>query len=59
MAYRWMDHHLGGTAGDGESPRFDVRPERMLQPLWVDRTAIPSALPMRTARTLTIGLPIA
>ncbi|MFF5767309.1 CocE/NonD family hydrolase [Streptomyces tanashiensis] len=33
MAYRWMDHHLGGTAGDGESPRFDVRSEQMFQPL--------------------------
>ncbi|MCW5254682.1 alpha/beta fold hydrolase [Streptomyces sp. SHP 1-2] len=29
MAYRWMDHHLGGTAGDGEPPRFDVRSEHM------------------------------
>ncbi|RST06915.1 peptidase S15 [Streptomyces sp. WAC07149] len=29
MAYRWMDHHLGGTAGDGRPPRFDVRSEHM------------------------------
>ncbi|MFD4316184.1 CocE/NonD family hydrolase [Streptomyces sp. NPDC058548] len=29
MAYRWMDHHLGGTAGDGAMPRFDVRSEYM------------------------------
>ncbi|WP_380282271.1 CocE/NonD family hydrolase [Kitasatospora purpeofusca] len=33
MAYRWMDHHLGGTAGDGEPPRFDVRSEYMFNPL--------------------------
>ncbi|MFE7600023.1 CocE/NonD family hydrolase [Streptomyces sp. NPDC057494] len=33
MAYRWMDHFLGGTAGDGEAPRFDVRSEQMFQPL--------------------------
>ncbi|MFE6775388.1 CocE/NonD family hydrolase [Streptomyces sp. NPDC057702] len=29
MAYRWLDHHLGGTAGDGREPRFDVRSEYM------------------------------
>ncbi|MEU0841386.1 alpha/beta fold hydrolase [Streptomyces sp. NPDC005962] len=29
MAYRWMDHHLGGSAGDGREPRFDVRSEYM------------------------------
>ncbi|KIF01120.1 hypothetical protein PL81_37250 [Streptomyces sp. RSD-27] len=29
MTYRWMDHHLGGTAGDGREPRFDVRSEHM------------------------------
>ncbi|MFE7511452.1 alpha/beta fold hydrolase [Streptomyces sp. NPDC057540] len=33
MAYRWMDHFLGGTAGDGEAPRFDVRSEYMFNPL--------------------------
>ncbi|MFE3072564.1 alpha/beta fold hydrolase [Streptomyces sp. NPDC059247] len=33
MAYRWMDHHLGGTAGDGETPRHDIRTEAMFQPL--------------------------
>ncbi|MER7396222.1 CocE/NonD family hydrolase [Streptomyces sp. NPDC000151] len=33
MAYRWMDHHLGGSAGDGETPRFDVRSEYMFNPL--------------------------
>ncbi|MET8698055.1 alpha/beta fold hydrolase [Kitasatospora sp. NPDC004723] len=33
MAYRWMDHHLGGSAGDGEPPRFDVRSEFMFNPL--------------------------
>lgn len=33
MSYRWMDHHLGGTAGDGEPPRFDVRSEQMFNPL--------------------------
>ncbi|MFE2247911.1 CocE/NonD family hydrolase [Streptomyces lavendulae] len=29
MAYRWMDHHLGGHAGDGREPGFDVRSEYM------------------------------
>ncbi|MFF3606809.1 CocE/NonD family hydrolase [Streptomyces sp. NPDC002463] len=29
MAYRWLDHHLGGSAGDGVPPRFDVRTEYM------------------------------
>ncbi|MEF9886930.1 alpha/beta fold hydrolase [Streptomyces sp. P9-A4] len=33
MAYRWMDHHLGGTAGDGLTPRFDVRSEYMFNTL--------------------------
>ncbi|MEV7729167.1 CocE/NonD family hydrolase [Streptomyces sp. NPDC087917] len=33
MAYRWMDHHLGGSAGDGATPRFDVRTEYMFNPL--------------------------
>ncbi|MFB7588897.1 alpha/beta fold hydrolase [Streptomyces sp. NPDC056169] len=33
MAYRWMDHHLGGTAGDGLTPRFDVRSEYMFNSL--------------------------
>ncbi|MFI1452215.1 CocE/NonD family hydrolase [Streptomyces roseus] len=33
MAYRWMDHHLGGSAGDGEPPKFDVRSEQMFNPL--------------------------
>ncbi|MFE0652535.1 CocE/NonD family hydrolase [Streptomyces sp. NPDC059534] len=33
MAYRWMDHFLGGTAGDGQPPRFDVRSEYMFNPL--------------------------
>ncbi|MCX5231329.1 hypothetical protein [Streptomyces sp. NBC_00233] len=33
MAYRWLDHHLGYAAGDGNSPRFDVRSEYMLNPL--------------------------
>ncbi|MET3985700.1 CocE/NonD family hydrolase [Streptomyces sp. PvR034] len=33
MAYRWMDHHLGGGAGDGAEPRFDVRSEYMFNPL--------------------------
>ncbi|MFD4658271.1 alpha/beta fold hydrolase [Kitasatospora sp. NPDC058444] len=32
MAYRWMDHHLGGSAGDGQPPRFDVRSELMFNP---------------------------
>ncbi|GAA1248948.1 MULTISPECIES: alpha/beta fold hydrolase [Streptomyces] len=29
MAYRWLDHHLGGSAGDGRAPQFDVRSEYM------------------------------
>ncbi|MGW1407220.1 CocE/NonD family hydrolase [Streptomyces sp. NPDC002403] len=29
MAYRWMDHHLGGSAGDGREPRFGIRSEYM------------------------------
>ncbi|WP_328942605.1 prolyl oligopeptidase family serine peptidase [Streptomyces sp. NBC_00250] len=29
MAYRWMDHHLGGTAGDGATPSYGVRSEYM------------------------------
>jgi predicted acyl esterase len=29
MAYRWMDHHLGGSAGDGAQPQFGVRSEYM------------------------------
>ncbi|MFE5942228.1 alpha/beta fold hydrolase [Streptomyces sp. NPDC056480] len=29
MAYRWMDHHLGGTAGDGAVPQFGIRSEYM------------------------------
>lgn len=29
MAYRWMDHHLGGHAGDGATPQFGVRSEYM------------------------------
>ncbi|MFE3503236.1 CocE/NonD family hydrolase [Kitasatospora sp. NPDC059160] len=29
MAYRWLDHHLGGNAGDGREPRFGVRSEYM------------------------------
>ncbi|MFB7909711.1 CocE/NonD family hydrolase [Kitasatospora sp. NPDC056076] len=29
MAYRWLDHHLGGNAGDGRTPRFGVRSEYM------------------------------
>ncbi|MFD9722105.1 CocE/NonD family hydrolase [Streptomyces sp. NPDC059076] len=33
MAYRWMDHHLGGSAGDGLAPQFDVRSEYMFNPL--------------------------
>ncbi|MFD8783923.1 CocE/NonD family hydrolase [Kitasatospora sp. NPDC059599] len=28
-AYRWLDHHLGGSAGDGREPRFGVRSEYM------------------------------
>ncbi|MGW1841389.1 alpha/beta fold hydrolase [Streptomyces sp. NPDC001966] len=29
MAYRWMDHHLGGSAGDGAQPQYGVRSEYM------------------------------
>ncbi|MET9176953.1 alpha/beta fold hydrolase [Kitasatospora aureofaciens] len=29
MAYRWMDHHLGGSAGDGATPQFGIRSEYM------------------------------
>ncbi|HEX4830505.1 MAG TPA: CocE/NonD family hydrolase [Trebonia sp.] len=29
MGYRWMDHFLGGAAGNGEAPRFDIRSETM------------------------------
>ncbi|MFD7031548.1 CocE/NonD family hydrolase [Streptomyces sp. NPDC059917] len=29
MTYRWMDHHLGGTAGDGAQPQFGIRSEYM------------------------------
>ncbi len=29
MAYRWMDHHLGGQAGNGVAPEFGVRSEYM------------------------------
>ncbi|MEU3563471.1 CocE/NonD family hydrolase [Kitasatospora sp. NPDC006786] len=29
MAYRWMDHHLGGNAGDGAAPQFGIRSEYM------------------------------
>ncbi|MGW1772213.1 alpha/beta fold hydrolase [Streptomyces sp. NPDC002104] len=29
MTYRWMDHYLGGTAGDGAQPRFGIRSEYM------------------------------
>ncbi|GAA2408662.1 CocE/NonD family hydrolase [Streptomyces pulveraceus] len=29
MSYRWMDHHLGGSAGDGREPRFGIRSEYM------------------------------
>ncbi|MGW1408476.1 hypothetical protein [Streptomyces sp. NPDC002403] len=27
MAHRWMDYLLGGSAGDGAPPQFDVRSE--------------------------------
>ncbi|MFD5419102.1 CocE/NonD family hydrolase C-terminal non-catalytic domain-containing protein [Streptomyces sp. NPDC127069] len=43
MTYRWMDHHLGGSAGDGRPPKFDVRSEHMhdlfsdlRHPTWAD-----------------------
>ncbi|MEU4085727.1 alpha/beta fold hydrolase [Streptomyces aureus] len=29
MTYRWMDHHLGGSAGNGVPPQFGVRSEYM------------------------------
>lgn len=29
MTYRWMDHHLGGSAGDGATPQFGIRSEYM------------------------------
>ncbi|MFI6951437.1 CocE/NonD family hydrolase [Streptomyces sp. NPDC050422] len=29
MTYRWMDHHLGGSAGDGTAPQFGIRSEYM------------------------------
>ncbi|MFJ1735788.1 CocE/NonD family hydrolase [Streptomyces sp. NPDC088254] len=29
MTYRWMDHHLGGRAGDGATPQFGIRSEYM------------------------------
>jgi predicted acyl esterase len=29
MAYRWMDHFIGGSAGSGAQPRFGVRSEYM------------------------------
>ncbi|MFE6053996.1 CocE/NonD family hydrolase [Kitasatospora sp. NPDC056446] len=29
MTYRWMDHHLGGNAGDGAAPQFGIRSEYM------------------------------
>jgi predicted acyl esterase len=29
MAYRWMDHYLGGSAGNGPVPQFGVRSEYM------------------------------
>ncbi|MDQ1041608.1 putative acyl esterase [Streptomyces sp. V3I8] len=29
MTYRWMDHHLGGSAGDGAAPQFGIRSEYM------------------------------
>lgn len=29
MAYRWLDHHLGGSAGSGATPNFGVRSEYM------------------------------
>ncbi|MFJ2605933.1 alpha/beta fold hydrolase [Streptomyces sp. NPDC087425] len=28
-AYRWLDHHLGGSAGNGATPQFGVRSEYM------------------------------
>ncbi|MEV6759613.1 CocE/NonD family hydrolase [Streptomyces sp. NPDC051105] len=29
MTYRWMDHHLGGSAGDGAKPQYGIRSEYM------------------------------
>ncbi|MFE4632981.1 alpha/beta fold hydrolase [Streptomyces sp. NPDC056773] len=29
MTYRWMDHYLGGSAGDGATPRHGIRSEYM------------------------------
>lgn len=29
MTYRWMDHYLGGNAGDGAKPQFGIRSEYM------------------------------
>ncbi|MFF8596937.1 CocE/NonD family hydrolase [Streptomyces sp. NPDC015220] len=29
MTYRWMDHHLGGRAGDGAEPQYGIRSEYM------------------------------
>jgi predicted acyl esterase len=29
MAYRWLDHYLGGSAGSGAPPQFGVRSEYM------------------------------
>lgn len=29
MAYRWLDHHLGGSAGDGREPGYGIRSEYM------------------------------
>lgn len=29
MAYRWLDHYLGGSAGSGAAPQFGVRSEYM------------------------------
>ncbi|WP_424641194.1 alpha/beta fold hydrolase [Embleya sp. AB8] len=29
MAYRWLDHYLGGSAGSGAQPQFGVRSEYM------------------------------
>lgn len=45
MAYRWMDHFLGGSAGNGAAPQFGVRSEYMHNllselhhPTWQDYT---------------------
>ena len=29
MTYRWMDHHLGDSAGDGAKPQYGIRSEYM------------------------------